>query len=517
MQSIVSTPQTPHVPKAGRKEWIGLAVLALPTLLISMDMTVMYLAIPAISIALRPTSAELLWMTDIFGLFEAGLLITMGTLGDRIGTRKLLLTGSVLFTTASVLTAFSTSATMLIAARALLGITAATLLPSTLSIIRNMFHNDRERTIAIGTWTTCFSAGTMLGPLIGGALLHYYWWGAVFLIAVPVMILLLILAPALLPEIRTKHTGRFDIGSVAILITGTLTTIFGIKRIAEHGIMVASTGILAAGILLMILFVRRQRSLKDPLIDLSLFTSRAFNAALMALMIALFSWTGMLLFITQYMQLVIGLDPLQAGLWTMPGAAANIVMCMLAPVAVRYVARRYLIALGLTLLASGILCLTAVTGNDLTILIMATILMSGCGVAVTLSTDLIVATAPPERAGAAAGISETSASLGSAGGIALLGSLATVIYRNSIVTHLPETIPQHVAHDIRSTLGSAVAAAHQLPQPTQHDVLTAAQQAFLQSMHTTAIVSAILVVILAVVITRLLLRAPQAGTAQTNP
>ncbi len=481
MQPTASTQPTATVPKAGRKAWIGLAVLALPTLLVSMDMTVMYLAIPAISVALKPGSAELLWITDIFGFFEGGLLITMGTVGDRIGTRKLLLTGSVLFTMASVLTAFSTSAAMLIAARALLGITAATLLPSTLSIIRNMFHNDRERTLAIGAWTTCFSAGTMLGPLIGGVLLHYFWWGAVFLMAVPVMILLLSLAPTLLPEFHTRHTGKLDIGSVVILIAATLTTMLGIKRMAEHGATVVPLLILAAGIFITITFVRRQRKLPEPLIDLSLFSNEAFNATLMALMIALFSWTGMLLFITQYLQLVIGLDPLKAGLWTMPGAAANIVLCIAAPVAVRYIQRRHLIAAGLALLACGILCLTTITdASGLPMLITATVLMSGCGLAVTLSTDLVVATAPPERAGAAAGISETSANLGSSIGIALLGSLATAIYRTRMVTLLPEAVPQHLARDIRSTLGGAVAASSQLPQALQQDVLTAARQAFIQ-------------------------------------
>lgn len=509
MQTTPLPQATVHV-TAGRKEWIGLAVLALPTLLVSMDMTVMYLAIPAISMALKPGSSELLWITDIFGFFEAGFLITMGTLGDRIGRRRLLLAGSVAFTLASILTAFSASAGMLIAARALLGITSATLLPSTLSLIRNMFHDDRQRMLAIGAWTTCFSAGTMLGPLIGGALLHYFWWGSVFLMAVPVMVLLLATAPALLPEFRANNSDRFDIGSVSLLITATLATMFGIKRIAEYGAGVIPALSIGAGLVMAFTFVRRQQSLKDPLIDLSLFAIPAFNAALMSLMIGLFSWTGMLLFITQYLQLIIGMDPLRAGLWTIPGAAANIVMCIMAPVAVRYVARPHLIAAGLVLLAAGILCLTQVNAIDgLPMLILATVLMSGCGLAVTLSTDLVVATAPPERAGAAAGISETSANLGSAIGIALLGSLATAIYRMRIADFIPQNMPGQTAHDIQSTLGSAVAAAQQLPQPAHDAILAAARETFVQSMHITAGVCAVLILIMAVIIQLMLRRLPR--------
>src|SRR5918994_729887 len=204
------TPTATTPPKAGRREWIGLAVLALPCLLYSMDLTVLHLAVPALSADLNPTSAQLLWILDIYGFVVAGMLIPLGTLGDRIGRRRLLLIGAAAFGVGSILAAFSASAGMLIATRALLGLAGATLAPSTLSLVTNMFLDAKQRTIAIGVWIASYSAGAAIGPVVGGILLEYFWWGSVFLIAVPVMVLLLILGPLLLPEYKDPNAGRQD-------------------------------------------------------------------------------------------------------------------------------------------------------------------------------------------------------------------------------------------------------------------------------------------------------------------
>src|SRR6266850_178764 len=219
--------------RAGRREWVGLGVLALPCMLISMDLTVLNLAVPHLSADLRPSSSQLLWIVDIYGFLIAGSLITMGRLGDRIGRRRLLLIGAAAFGVASVIAAFAVSAEMLIAARALLGLAAATLAPSTLSLLRNMFLDPRERTFAVGVWIASFSAGGAIGPLLGGLLLEYFWWGSVFLLNMPVMTLLLVLGPILLPEFRNPNAGRIDIGSAALSLAGVLAIIYGIKRIAE--------------------------------------------------------------------------------------------------------------------------------------------------------------------------------------------------------------------------------------------------------------------------------------------
>src|SRR6188474_2903990 len=188
--------------RAGRREWLGLAVIALPCVLYSMDLTVLELAVPRLSADLKPTAAQLLWILDIYGFLVAGSLITMGTLGDRIGRRRLLMIGAAAFGVASVIAAFSTSAEMLIATRALLGLAGATLAPSTLSLIRNMFLDQQQRTVAIGIWISSYSVGAAIGPLVGGILLEHFWWGSVFLIGVPVMVLLLVVGPMLLPEFR---------------------------------------------------------------------------------------------------------------------------------------------------------------------------------------------------------------------------------------------------------------------------------------------------------------------------
>src|SRR5258706_726916 len=296
----------PDAPKAGRREWIGLAVIALPCLLYSMDLTVLNLAVPSLSVDLKPTSAQLLWIVDIYGFMVAGSLITMGPLGARIGRRRLLLMGAAAFGVASVIAAFSSSAGMLIAARALLGIAGATLAPSTLSLIRNMFLDPRQRTVAIGIWVTSYSVGAAIGPLLGGILLQYFWWGSVFLIGVPVMLLLLMLGPVLLPEFRDPEAGRLDLVSAALSLAAVLSVIYGLKRIAEDGPAWLPVLSMAAGLALGVAFVRRQLTLADPLIDLRLFRSRAFSGALVIYTLGTFVAFGAFVFLAQDLQLVLG-------------------------------------------------------------------------------------------------------------------------------------------------------------------------------------------------------------------
>jgi MFS transporter, DHA2 family, multidrug resistance protein len=304
--------------KATRREWLGLGVIALPCLLYSMDLTVLNLAVPRLSADLQPSSAQLLWILDIYGFLLAGSLITIGTLGDRIGRRKLLLIGAAAFGGASVLTAFSSSAGQLIAARGLLGVAAATLAPSTLSLIRNMFTDTRQRTTAIAIWVASFSAGAAIGPVVGGVLLERFWWGSVFLVAVPGMVLLLGLGPVLLPEFRDSAAGRLDLISAALSMAAVLAVIYGLKQIAQDGIGPWSVLPILAGIGVAWVFLRRQHALTDPLIDLRLFRNGVFTTALAINVLDFFIGFGISLFIAQYLQSVLGLSPLNAGLWTVP-------------------------------------------------------------------------------------------------------------------------------------------------------------------------------------------------------
>jgi MFS transporter, DHA2 family, multidrug resistance protein len=317
--------------RAGKKEWVGLSVIALPCLLYSMDLTVLYLAVPSLTRDLEPSGSQLLWITDIYGFLLAGFLIPMGTLGDRIGRRRLLLIGAAAFGVMSVGAAFSTSDPMLIGARALLGVAAATLAPSTLSLIRNMFLDPRERTFAIGVLIASFSAGAAIGPLVGGLLLQRFWWGSVFLIAVPVMVLLLVLGPMLLPESHNPEAGRLDLVSATLSLVSVLTVIYGLKRIAEDGLAWLPALSIVVGVVFGLAFLWRQLVVTDPVIDLRLFRIPAFSVSLAAYALGIFVAFGVSLFIAQYLQLVLGMSPVRAGLWTVPEGAGFVAGSLLTP------------------------------------------------------------------------------------------------------------------------------------------------------------------------------------------
>ena len=506
-------------PRAGRREWTGLAVLALACLLYAMDLTVLHLAVPSLSEDLQPSSTQLLWITDIYGFMVAGFLVTMGTLGDRIGRRRLLLAGAACFGAVSVLAALSTSPGMLIGSRALLGVAGATLAPSTLSLIFAMFPDPRQRSAAIGVWITSFSAGGAIGPVAGGVLLEHFWWGSVFLLAVPVMALLLLLGPRVLPEYRDPDAGRLDLISAAVLLVAVLAVVFGLKRIAQDGLGWSAVAAVVIGLLVGVVFVRRQLRLNDPLIDLRLFRIRAFNASLATNLLGIFIVVGYFIFIAQYLQLVLGLSPLQAGLWSLPSAAGFIVGSNLAPRILRRVRPALVIGTGLAMAAIGLAVLTQVGGSqdaDLAILASASLVISlGLAPVFTATTDLIVGSAPPERAGAASGISETGAELGGALGIAILGSIGMAIYRVTLTDTLPAGVPGQAAAIARDTLGGAVSIAAQLPEEVGAALLGAARSAFTQGLQFTAGLSAMIAVIIAVLSTVLLRAVPSSSEAES--
>jgi DHA2 family multidrug resistance protein-like MFS transporter len=493
-------------PRAGRREWIGLAVIALPCLLYSMDLTVLFLAVPHLSAALRPSSAELLWITDIYGFLLAGLLITMGTLGDRIGRRRLLLLGAAAFGLASLLAAYSTSPGMLIAARALLGVAGATLAPSTLSLLRTMFQDPRQRTLAIGVWIASFSAGAAIGPLAGGVLLERFWWGSVFLLAVPVMLLLLALGPRLLPEYRDPDAGRLDLASAAMSLVAVLLVIWGLKQLAQEGLGLPPALSILAGLAVGVVFVRRQQLAPDPLLDLRLFRSRAFSAALAANTLDFFVSFAALLFIAQYLQLVLGLSPLQAGLWMLPSSVGFIVGSLLTPLLVRRARPASVMAAGMVLAAVGFALLTRLdAAAGLAVLVTGSVAFSvGSAPMTTLATDLMVGTAPPDRAGAASGISETSSEFGGALGIAILGVIGTAVYRGQMTDAVLAAVPSEAATAARDSLGGAVTAAGQLPEQLGGTLLDTAREAFTQGLRLSFAISAAVAVGIAVLVAALL-------------
>ncbi|MGW8489076.1 MFS transporter [Streptomyces sp. NPDC055886] len=500
------TPTSP--PPAGPREWLGLAVLALPTLLLAMDATVLYLAVPHLSVALRPSGGELLWIADIYGFMIAGFLVTMGTLGDRIGRRKLLMIGAAAFAVASALAAYATSPGMLIAARALLGVAGATLMPSTLALITNMFRDPRQRGTAIGVWATCFSAGVALGPVLGGVLLQTFWWGSVFLLGVPVMLLLLVAAPVLLPEYREPRAGRLDPASVVLSLAAVLPVVYGIKELAAGGPALLPVVLLAAGPVFGVLFVRRQSGLADPLLDVTLFRNRSFSAALGIQLFSITAMGGVYLLITQYTQLVEGLSPLTAGLWLLPAAGALVAASTLTPALARKVPAAYVIGASLAISAVGYLILTQVDGaGGLPVLVAGFVVVYlGISPMFVLGTDLIVGSAPPEKAGSAAAMSETSTELGVSLGVAVLGSVGTAVYRDRMTGAVPAEVPAPDAGSARESLPDALAVAEGLPDRLHDLLLEPARAAFTDGLNVVSGISALLVAALAVLAVVLLPR-----------
>ncbi|MGW0059554.1 MFS transporter [Streptosporangium sandarakinum] len=498
---------------AGTREWVGLAVLVLPCVLASMDMSVMFVALPSLTADLKPGSSELLWIMDAYGFLLAGLLITMGTLGDRIGRRRVLLAGAAAFGAASVLAAYSTSSGMLIAARALLGIAGSTLAPSTLSLIRNMFHDAKQRATAVGVWTAGFAGGAVFGPIIGGLLLERFWWGSVFLINVPVMVLLLVLGPLLLPEYRDPRPGRFDLLGAALSLLAVLGVIYGVKLLAEHGFGWVPLLYCAAGLAMGAAFIHRQRVTANPMIDLALFRTRRFNVPLLIDALATFGLVGFSLFNWQFMQLVLGMGPFESALWSLPTFLVMPLGIALATAIAPRIGKPNVIAAGLLVAAAGYAVLTLIQADSGIVYLVSgmTVVAIGIGGVSAVVTEVLVSAAPPERAGAASAMAETSAEFGGALGIAILGSIGTAVYRSELAAKAPDALTPNELEAARDTLGGAVDTAATLPEGTAGMLRSVAFDAFAQEMRIASVACVVLMTGAAILIA-LLLR-----TAYTRP
>ncbi|MEV1328781.1 MFS transporter [Micromonospora costi] len=484
-------------PRAGRREWIGFGVLMLPLLLVSMDVSVLYFAVPFISAELRPTGTEQLWIFDIYGFVLAGLLITMGALGDRIGRRRLLLCGAVAFGAASLLAAYADSAGTLIAARAVLGVGGATLMPSTLALIRNMFHDEKQRGTAIAIWTATLTGGIAIGPVLSGILLEHFWWGSIFLINLPAMVLLLLLAPVLVPEFRNPAAGRFDVLSSVLSLAALLPVIYGVKELARDGWAGVPALSIVAGLLVAVVFVRRQRRVAYPMVDLALVRRRAVGGALGINLVAMFAMVGFAIFTTQHLQSVLGFSPLRAALWSL---VPSVVVGGIAPVAAalaRRIDRAYLIGAGFVLAAVGFLVLTRVPVDDglVTLLVGATVYAAGLVAVMSLVTELVLGSAPPERAGVASALTESSSELGGALGMAVLGSVGNAVYRREVVDGLPGGLPADAGAAARETLAGALSVAADLPGGAAAAVGHAAVAAFTDGLHLAAATAGVLMLL----------------------
>jgi MFS family permease len=482
-----------------RRRWAALVVLMLPVLLVSIDNTVLNLALPAISEALRPTGTQLLWVIDIYPLMLAGLLVAMGSLGDRIGRRRLLLIGSAGFGSVSVVAAFAPNVEWLIIDRAVLGLFGAMLMPPTLSLLRSVFTDRNQRRLAIAIWASGFAAGSALGPVVGGVLLERLPWGSVFLLAVPLLVPLLLLGPLLVPESRDPHPGRIDVTSILLSLATMLPVVYGIKMLAEHGPKVTTVGPILLGLLAGILFVRRQSRLSAPMIDLALFRQGAFSGAIGVNLLSVVALVGGLFFVSQYLQLVLGLSPLAAGLVLVPGLAAMIVSGLIIVPIARRVRPSIVVPAGLLVSAAGYLAFAigGATLDAVGVALVFALLGIGIGAAETVSNELIVASAPADKSGAAAAVGETAYELGAVLGTTILGTILTAGYRGSVV--LPSILTAAQRSAAEETLGGAVAVAAGLPAGRAELLLASARDAFGTGIGPTAWIGLGLVLAAAVV------------------
>ncbi|MFC7386370.1 MFS transporter [Sphaerisporangium rhizosphaerae] len=486
--------------RAGRREWIGLAVLALPTLLMSLDISVLYLALPQLSRGLGADSTQQLWILDIYSFMLAGFLVTMGTLGDRIGRRKLLLAGAAAFGAASILAAYSVTPQMLIASRALLGIAGASLMPSTMALIRNMFRDPKQMGAAIGIWFACFMGGMTVGPLVGGLLLEHFWWGSAFLLGVPVMALLLVVGPRLLPEYRDPNAGRLDLASVALSLAAILPAIYGLKELARDGAHALPVASLVAGVAVGAVFVLRQRGLANPLLDLRLFANRTFSTAMGVGLGAGVVMAGTTLLSSLYLQTVQGLGPMDSGLWLLPQNVAMVAGSMVAPALARRIRPAYVIATGLLIAGAGLVAHTQVPAVDGLPLLVTGLVLASFGIALpmSLTMNLIMGSVPPEKAGSAASITETSGEFGVALGVAAMGSLGTFVYRTELTGGLPSGVPAGAADTAHQSITAALGAAQQVGGQLAADLVETARAAFTSGLNVVAAVGATVFIGLAV-------------------
>ncbi|WP_433521334.1 MFS transporter [Nocardia pseudovaccinii] len=479
---------------AGRREWAALAVLILAVSLLAVDATVLILAIPSLTADLSVTSSQLLWIGDIYSFTLAGLLVTMGNLADRIGRRRLLLLGSVGFAAASAIAAFAGSAEVLIAARVLLGISGATIMPSTLSIIRNLFDVPAQRTRAIAIWSAGITGGAALGPLVGGLLLEHFWWGSVFLINVPIVALVVIGGAILLPESKNSDNPRVDLLSAALSFLAITPIVYALKHAVNVGIDPTVVVSASFGVVAGLAFVHRQRRLTSPLVDVSLFRVPAFSGAVITNTLAIFAFTGLLYFFSQFLQLVRGLSPLQAGLVELPSVVASIGVIAVAGPVVARVGTGPAIGLGLAVAAAGLGMLALVAGQPGFTMIMTSLVVAGVGIGLTmtLSVDAVVTAVPKARAGAASSVSETAYELGVALGVAVLGSLQTALYRHQL--NLPAATPDAMRRAAEDSLANAARATN-VATDVGRLVLETARHSFTTAMqYTTATAVALLLV-----------------------
>ncbi|MFC0601582.1 MFS transporter [Streptomyces palmae] len=501
----------------GTNRWLVLIMLCVSLLLVAVDGTVLHVAVPAVSEHLRPGPIELLWIVDAYPLVCASLLILFGTLGDRVGRRRILLLGYGLFGAASALAAFAGSPQVLIVARALLGVGGAMIMPATLSILRQVFPDRRERALAIGIWSAVAGIGAAGGPLIGGLLLEHFWWGSVFLINLPLMAVALPVGRWLLPESAGDQDGPWDVLGALMAAFGLASLVLGIKRLGSEtspfGLL--TLGCIAVGAVLLALFVRRQRRRSHPLVDLTLFSRPAFGISVGCIVLALLALVGLELIAAQYLQLVLGLTPLQTGLRLLPLTCAAMAAGVVGSKMLHRLGPRRMVSTGFLLTALAVASLTLMGLTDRPWVLLGGFVVLGFGLQMTLfgSYESMLNEAAAESAGGAAAIGETSYQLGAGMGIAFLGSVMNAAYAPGVSAI--SGVPSGDTHAARESLAEAYEVAHRLGGAPGEALRAAARASFVHGLHITMAVSSGLLLLGALAAQRLP-RAMDCGTAQPD-
>lgn len=495
------------------RRWAILAVICAALMVVVIDVTVLHVAAPAISGDLDPTALQLLWIIDIYPLVAAPLLIAAGVLGDRLGRKRMLVAGLAVFGIASIAATFAPTAEALIAARALLGVGGAMILPSTMSIIRDVFRDRSERVKAVGIWSAVSAGGAAIGPLVGGFLVEHFWWGAVFLINVPVVLLIVPVALRLLAESRSTQPPPWDSPSVVMTIVGILGLAFGFKEGARYGFVdpvVLASLLTGAGSL--IWFTRRQLSAKLPLLDVRLFLRREFTVAVGCVFLAMFGLVGIEFFGAQYLQLVLGLGAFDAALRLLPLMLSTLAGGLLASRVLGLLGTRWTISLGLAGTGLGLVPMLALGLTDQYYLLWPSFLVIGftLEVALVAANDVIISSVPADEAGQAAAIEGTAYELGGGFGVAALGSILAFVYTAKIGP--TEGVSSVGLRNAEESLGRALEIAERMSTTVGKPLIETAKLAFMSGYHTAIAVSIALVGVSAAVAAILLRPRPSSAT-----
>ena len=480
-------------PLTRARRWASLAVLTASLLVITMDMTILNIALPEMAAELHPTSDQQLWIIDVYSLVLAGLLVSFAAIADRWGRKRMLMLGYTLFALASLLVLFINTAEGVIAIRALLGIGGAMIMPTTLSLIRVAFTNPKERATALSIWAAVSGLGAAVGPLIGGWLLEHFSWHAAFLINVPLMIAGVIAGSIILPESRVSRPGRWDFFAAIQSLVGMTLVIWAIKTFAAESSLLVPSALtaFAAGIALLAWFgVRCMRS-DSPLLELQLFKNRPFSAGILAALGSSFAMGAALLLLAQWMQIIDGASPIEAGIRLLPVAVAGAIASLAAPPLARLTSSRAVLAGGIAMSAVGMLLIGLQPGalTNLTVIIALVFVGFGMG-SLAIGSAMIMYGTPSDKAGSAGALEETSYELGAVLGVAILGSLAAILYRAGLAGKPAlEGLDKATLTQVNDSLGAAAAAADRFALP---ELLTTANEAFTRSMQTAGVVGGII-------------------------